>query len=278
MTPITRIFDTTGFPPRWKCGTWSPELGWTHILSDLAIFGAYMAIPISLAFFVMRRRNVPFPTIFWLFVAFILCCGFTHLIEAVIFYRPIYRFAGIVKALTAVVSWATVIALVRVMPHALRLPDIHAANQRMKAEIEERTRVQTELERARLELEGRSSELTVFTHRMRHAMESAWVIASQWSSESGQIVWEIGARRWLRELLPQGEAAELTSWSQILPASEFARFLDACRGAVEAEREFEFQTGVRTPEGLELQIRIGGSPDRRVRGSVPTITGMARLI
>lgn len=79
-------------------------------------FQRYLAIPIALGFFVLRRRNVPFSFVFWLFVAFILSCGVTHLTEAIIFYRPIYRFAGLAKAVTATISIATVIALVRVMP------------------------------------------------------------------------------------------------------------------------------------------------------------------
>ena len=40
---FTRLFDTQGFPARWYCGAaWQqePGLGWLHIVSDLAIFGA----------------------------------------------------------------------------------------------------------------------------------------------------------------------------------------------------------------------------------------------
>src|SRR4051812_34954621 len=113
---FSSLFDTTGFPPRWHCGIWSEPLGWTHILSDLAIFGAYTAIPCVLAFFTLRRKDIPFPTILWLFVAFIFACGTTHLIEAIIFWHPIYRFAGVVKLFTAIVSWGTVIALVKIVP------------------------------------------------------------------------------------------------------------------------------------------------------------------
>jgi hypothetical protein len=54
-------------------------------------------------YFVLRKRDVPFPTIFWLFGAFILACGTTHLMEAIIFWYPVYRLAGIIKLLTALV-------------------------------------------------------------------------------------------------------------------------------------------------------------------------------
>src|SRR5262245_4880703 len=100
---FTSLFDTTGFPPRWHCGVWSAQLGWLHIVSDVAVFGSYTAIPVVLAYFVLRKPDVPFPRVFWLFVAFIFSCGFGHLLEAVIFWEPIYRFAGLVKLFTAIV-------------------------------------------------------------------------------------------------------------------------------------------------------------------------------
>ena len=68
---IGNVLDTSDFPARWHCGSWSTAHGLTHIVSDFAIFGAYAAIPLALAFFVLRRRDVPFLPIFWLFVAFI---------------------------------------------------------------------------------------------------------------------------------------------------------------------------------------------------------------
>jgi PAS domain S-box-containing protein len=153
---LSHLFDTTGFPPRWNCGDWTPEHGWLHILSDLAVWSAYFAIPCILAYFVLRRRDVPFPTIFWLFGAFILACGTTHLMEAIIFWYPVYRLAAVIKLVTAIVSWGTVAALVPTIPKALamRTPDeldreiaarkqAEEALQRVNAELEERVQLRT---------------------------------------------------------------------------------------------------------------------------------------
>src|SRR3954454_6973678 len=118
---LLHLFDPTGFPPRWRCGTWTAGHGWLHILSDLGVWSAYVAIPLMLGYFVLRRRDIPFRSIFVLFGAFILACGTTHLMEAIIFWWPAYRLAGVIKLFTAVVSWATVIALVPVTPKALAL-------------------------------------------------------------------------------------------------------------------------------------------------------------
>ena len=74
-----------------------------------------------LVFFVWRRHVVPFQGIFWLFGAFIFACGLTHFVEVVATSVPVYRFAGLIKLVTAIVSWATVLALVPVLPRALRL-------------------------------------------------------------------------------------------------------------------------------------------------------------
>ncbi|HYO24325.1 MAG TPA: ATP-binding protein, partial [Lacipirellulaceae bacterium] len=151
---FANLFDTTGFPARWHCGVWSSELGWLHILSDIAIFGAYVAIPCVLAFFALRRSDLPFPRIIWLFVAFIFACGTTHLLEAIIFWHPVYRLAGLVKLFTAVVSWGTVFALVRVVPHVLHWPGLAKLNTELREEVAERTRVETALRQSEEKLAG----------------------------------------------------------------------------------------------------------------------------
>lgn len=129
------LFDTSDFPARWYCGRWSDAHGWLHILSDLAIWAAYFAIPIALSYFVARRKDLPFRSIFLLFVAFIILCGTTHLIEAAIFWWPAYRFAGVVKLATAIVSWVTVVALIRKAPVILSM----RSADHLERLIEERT-------------------------------------------------------------------------------------------------------------------------------------------
>jgi len=143
-TFFSHLFSTGDFPARWYCGTWTAELGWLHIIADVGIFGAYTAIPLAIAYFILRRRDVPFPNILWLFVSFIMACGIGHLVEAGIFWYPAYRLSGLIKAITAIVSWITVFAILRIMPRVLELPQIAALNNQLLAEIEERKRAQAE--------------------------------------------------------------------------------------------------------------------------------------
>ncbi len=118
---FSQLFSAEGFAPRWLCGHWTSFHGWLYVLSDIGIWGAYFTIPLLLLNFVSRRRDMPFPRIFWLFALFIFACGSTHLMDAIMFWYPAYRLSGLVFLATAIVSWITIFALVPVIPQALSL-------------------------------------------------------------------------------------------------------------------------------------------------------------
>ncbi len=173
------VFDTRDFPARWNCGTWSAWLGWLHILSDLAIFLAYVAIPTALIYFIRRRSDVPFSGIFILFGAFIICCGITHLMEAIIFYWPAYRLAGFLKLITALVSITTVVALLPIVPKALmlktpaqlqetvdrRTKELSVANETLNRTVEQ-------LDAARLVAESATRAKSEFLANMSHEIRT----------------------------------------------------------------------------------------------------------
>jgi protein-histidine pros-kinase len=135
---FTTLFDPSGFMPRRYCGHWTTGLILLHNISDLLIWLSYLAIPLVLVYFIRRRRDLPFPGIFWLFGAFIVLCGTTHLVEIVMFYSPLYRLAGLIKLATAVVSVWTVISLVPIIPMALAM----RGPQELEREIAERRRAE----------------------------------------------------------------------------------------------------------------------------------------
>lgn len=155
IQPFQSLLDTTDFPARWYCGNWSTLLGWCHIASDTAIWGAYLAIPLVIVYYVRQKGGLPYPRLAWLFAAFILCCGFTHLIEASIFWWPAYRLSGLAKVLTAVVSWATVAALVKTVPQALEVPVRLAGMDQLERRVAESS---TRLEETRTRLEEKRAE------------------------------------------------------------------------------------------------------------------------
>lgn len=116
-----RLFQTNSWPARWNCGTWSDFHGWLYIASDLIIWLAYFMIPVIIIWFIQKKPEMPFLPVFWLFGAFIVLCGATHLIDAVIFWWPAYRLSAFLRLLTAIISMVTVFALIRDLPKALNI-------------------------------------------------------------------------------------------------------------------------------------------------------------
>jgi len=110
-------------------------MGWTTIIAEVLVWAAYMAIPLVLVYFIKKRQDIPFHRVFILFAAFIVSCGFTHLVEAIIFYAPVYRFLTLLLIITALVSWATVFALIPVIPKILALPSLANVNELLKKDI-----------------------------------------------------------------------------------------------------------------------------------------------
>ncbi|HOQ86731.1 MAG TPA: response regulator, partial [Phycisphaerae bacterium] len=149
--------------------------GWTHIIADIATWGAYTTIPFVLAYLVIRRKDLPFPRIFWLFAAFIFTCGTVHLIEATIFWWPIYRVSAIAKVATAVASWATVIAILQVAPRALAAPGLAKMNEDLSREIAERRRAEAML---------RENQ-----ERLRFILQATGVGTWDWDVPTGRVLW-----------------------------------------------------------------------------------------
>ena len=175
------LFDTSDFPARWHCGHWTPVHGWFHIISDLAIAGAYSVIPVALAgYWWLKRKELTFPRLFWLFAAFIFSCGSTHVIEAIIFYHPIYRFSAVMKVVTAIVSWATVVALLRIAPQAIHLPGLQRANAQLEEQLQKTRLAESALERSNRDLAAFTG---LVTHDLRNPLTSA-LFATELARES----------------------------------------------------------------------------------------------
>lgn len=111
---VGHLFDTTGFVPRGVNEAWPASLLWIHVGSDLFIGLACIAIA-SMVIYSIIQRKLPYPRLLLSFALFVLLCGIVHLIEASILRFPIYRFLGLMKALTAVASWGAVCTLIPVV-------------------------------------------------------------------------------------------------------------------------------------------------------------------
>src|SRR5512134_915458 len=77
----TNLLSQGGSTPPHAPVTWTPALRTLHLVSDLLIAAAYLSIPLTIAYFVRRRRDLPFNWVFVLLAAFVVAGGVTHLIE-----------------------------------------------------------------------------------------------------------------------------------------------------------------------------------------------------
>jgi len=117
-----KILDSD-FLPHGTCYLWNPGVLWLNVISDLVIAMAYYAIPVLLFWFVRKRRDIGFSWILAAFAGFILACGTTHLLGAWTVWHATYRLDGVVKAATALVSVATAVLLVPLLPGLVRMPN-----------------------------------------------------------------------------------------------------------------------------------------------------------
>ncbi|MEH2324658.1 MAG: PP2C family protein-serine/threonine phosphatase [Nostoc sp.] len=123
------------FIPHGHCYLWKPDLVSLHIISDALIALSYYSIPVTLFYFVSKRKDLPFNWIFLLFSGFIVACGTTHIMEIWTLWFPTYWVSGLIKALTAIISVFTAVQLIPLVPQALALPspaELERANQEIK--------------------------------------------------------------------------------------------------------------------------------------------------
>jgi PAS domain S-box-containing protein len=119
---------------------------------------AYVSIPIAMAYFLFKRRDLPFPYIFTVFALFIFMCGITHLFAAYTIFDPLYWQEGYVKAATALVSIIAVIMFIPMIPKALAMPSLHNALEEIKGlntTLQKRVEEQMVTEKAKSESESR---------------------------------------------------------------------------------------------------------------------------
>lgn len=95
-----------------------------QVASDFFIALAYFSIPLELLYFVSCSHMFPFRWVIIQFGAFIVLCGLTHFVSIWTFGPHSYSLVvaqTILKALTALVSCATAVTLVHIIPELLHV-------------------------------------------------------------------------------------------------------------------------------------------------------------
>jgi signal transduction histidine kinase/ActR/RegA family two-component response regulator len=176
------LFSADNFMPHGHCFLWQPSTLWLNVGSDALIAASYFAIPVALYYFVRHRKaEIPYFWVPLMFAAFILLCGTTHVMEIVTVWNPQYRAAGALKLLTGVVSFATLLSLVWIMPRAMllqtprqlqaevaaRTAELAAVNAQLRTEIAARAAAEQQLRAA----DRRKDEfLATLAHELRNPL------------------------------------------------------------------------------------------------------------
>ena len=148
MQTVIDFFSVNSFIPHGFCLSWNPILLWLHIISDTAIVLSYYSIPISILYFIRKRKEMPYAWFLVMAALFIVACGTTHLMSIILIWIPLYWLDGYLKAFTAIISVATAIAAVWVIPFALRLPsnaELQNSNNDLAFQIAEKEKRANEL-------------------------------------------------------------------------------------------------------------------------------------
>ncbi len=213
------------FIPHGHCYLWKPGLVVLHVVSDALTALAYYSIPLTLTYFVAKRRDVPFNWIFLLFGAFIISCGTTHIMEIWTLWHPNYWLSGLLKAFTAVVSLYTAYELVSLLPQALAMPSA-AEFEAVKTEVRERQRAEAALLREKTHL--------ALAQKVAHVGSWEFDLATQeitWSDETFRIY----------GLAPGQPTPTITEhWQKIHPEDKLVwdKTIDQLAGGKSCELEF----------------------------------------
>lgn len=143
--------------PHGHCYLWQTPLVSIHAISDFVIAISYFSIPITLAYFVYKRKPTFSPHVFLLFGLFISLCGTGHILDVVTLWYPVYWLSGMVRACTAIVSAYTAIELIALLPQFLSFKspeELQDINQQLKETLAKQISAQEELERSQQVLQG----------------------------------------------------------------------------------------------------------------------------
>lgn len=117
---VTYLSPLLAYMAHGACYRWNPGLVWLHAISNCTVAVAYFSIPIALVHFKHHTQaRLPYTDVLLWFAAFILSCGFGHLVDVWTIWHPHYWFSGLQQAITGLVSLYTAFLLWPLVPQVL---------------------------------------------------------------------------------------------------------------------------------------------------------------
>lgn len=300
------------FIPHGHCYLWKPGLVGLHLTSDLLIAIAYYSIPITILYFVRRRKDLPFNSIFLMFGAFIVFCGTTHILEVWTLWHPNYWLSGVVKSATAAVSVYTAIQLVPIVPQALALPSpaqLQAANQELQAQIRERVKAEQELKQyqdqleqivaertaqlaasnrrmeellvseqtSRQQTEATKVKLQTYTDRLTLALDAAKMGWWDWDLAANTLYWTAQHEVIFGYEPGQGERG-YPDWAQRVHPDELAALEAELQTALAQHRDFDAEHRIVLPTGEVRWVDVFGRGEYDGNGTAVRMVGVIQDI
>ncbi len=286
------LFSPEGFMPHGHCYLWTPGILRLHVLSDALIALSYYSIPITLAWFVRKRRDVDFRAIFVCFAVFILACGTTHLLEIWNVWHASYWLSGGMKAVTAAASLPTAYLLTRLLPRALALPSpsaLQRVNESLHEEIAARRVAEERLQEANALLEQRVAERTAELVRQISERERSDLTAARLAAivepSSDSIVskdlhsvvmsWNAGAERMFGYTAGEMVGQSIT---RIIPPERLGEEEMILARIARGESVEPFETQRVRKDGTLIEVSVTVSPVKDAAGHVVGASKMARDI
>ncbi|MEQ8407878.1 MAG: response regulator [Gammaproteobacteria bacterium] len=260
MDYLLQFTSLSNFMPHGMCYMWRWDLLLLHVGSDVLIAAAYFSIPAAMLVLVRKRPEIP-AKIILLFVAFILLCGITHVINIIVVWYPAYGIQGIFKLATGIVSVITAAYLWPLIPKIVAMPSMQ-------------------------DLEKRNVEIETLNKKLESRLESLSTLAGGVSHEFNNLLTIISGNV---ELL-QDEIDALDSRDKLAAIGQSsARAADVCNKmlAYSGKGHFvlsefnlaEFVAGIEivTPPGFHLESSIEPLV-KPINGSKKQIDQMLRLL
>ena len=253
-----KLFDTSDWPPRWHCGNWTDFHGWLYIISDLLIWSAYFAIPLAILKYVSKRVDAKFIRAYFLFAAFILACGSTHLLDAITFWFPAYRLNALVRFITGVVSWVTVFHIIRILPVASSL----RSHAELEKEISDRQKAE--------------ENLKVANTQLNIAQEIARLGHWEWDIPANTVTWSREMYK-IFDMAPVGTLSYESYLGKLHP--EDREFVHNTIQQTYADKKFtDFTHRITTGKGVEKIIQAKGEVIVNEKGEPVKMIGTAQDI
>ncbi len=280
---------------------WQPGIVWLHVISDALIVLAYFSIPGLLAWVVRKRRDIPFNWMLLAFGTFIFACGATHVMDIVTLWIPLYRLEGVIKAITAIASVTTAIALGYLLPFLLRIPSpqqLQQANEALAAENATRRQAEAALQKYQQELEARVADQTLeisqANENLRRSIREAQQLAALLLEREAQVqaafnaahmgtwTWDLDTNAVMldpqtKNLFGFASLEEVTEIGQILSRINLSD-REAVQKAIEEARgagtDFNAEFRVVYPDGSEHWVAGRGAVERNDDGTAVRMVGI----